>query len=669
MSNDTTSTTSRQGQIAAPTLDDFAALPRWVAWRQEWRQNKNGEWHPTKIPFDPKVEQQARVPTDPSTWGTREQAEAAWHGRYEDGQTLGGIGIVLGKLDDGRLLMGIDLDNCIEDNGDFKPWAVDVLMRFNSYAEVSPSGSGAKQFFLVAGKDIAAVQLLIKNNGKLTTRRTFVAAKHHEIAVDTARFYAVTGNQVLNLPATLRTVGVDAVRWFIEQAGPAYLKQHGGNGGGQQRTRDESGSGYGFRFMRERKASGSTYEQACAAIRADPGAAGEWAGRSSERDLRRAWDNAPNRDAAGATLDIVRMSTIRLEAVRWIWPNRLARGKVTIMSGMPFLGKSHIAIDAAARITRGMEWPDSTEGESYAPLGSVLMLSAEDAAKDTTGPRLKVANADMDRIDVVRMVTERDGSRRLFKLQTDLQLLTAKISELRDAGSDVVLFIIDPISAYMGEKEGNTITSFRPVLSQLAEFAESNDVAVLAIHHPPKTADNAMHAFSGSLAFIAAPRIGFVVTKEEGSDRRLMLAVGSNISAQAEGLGFYIVEHMLNLTAAGGRLRGRIKTTRLEWDRRAVAVSASEALRAASGKERAPRQRDAAEFLATTLRTGAVDQLEVLEAAAAQGISKRTLYRAKEKLKVRSVRNTFDGGWSWRLPPRNEDEGGDRATRGLPREG
>ena len=242
------------------TLDDFAALSRWVTWREERRQNKKGEWYLTKIPYDPNRNQQARIPTDPSTWGTREEAERAWRERYDDGQSRGGVGIVLGDLDDGRLLMGSDLDRCFEDNDDFQPWAVDVLTRINSYAELSPSRSGTKQFFLVAAEDAEAVkQLLGKNTkGEPATRRIFAAAaKHHELAIDRARFYTVTGEQIENLPHTLRTVSIDDIRWFFDKAGPAFLAQHGGKkGDGERRGRDESGSGYGFRFMAERKRAG-----------------------------------------------------------------------------------------------------------------------------------------------------------------------------------------------------------------------------------------------------------------------------------------------------------------------------------------------------------------------------------------------------------------------------
>ena len=60
------------------------------------------------------------------------------------------------------------------------------------------------------------------------------------------------------------------------------------NGG----PRDESGSGYGFRFMRDCHAKGMNYQEARAAILADRNGAGEWANRVDERQLERAWERS-----------------------------------------------------------------------------------------------------------------------------------------------------------------------------------------------------------------------------------------------------------------------------------------------------------------------------------------------------------------------------------------
>jgi hypothetical protein len=271
-------------------IDDLADLPRWVAWRVEEREGKDGSPYKTKIPHDPNRQGLARIPTHPSTWGTRAKAEACWQRlQRETPDALGGVGIVLGTLDDGDMLMGIDLDSCVEDRA-VTEWADEVIERFGSYTEVSPSGKGVKLFFLIANEDVQAVKDLLE--GK--TRRAFVAGEHREIALDWGRFYAVTGDILDRVPATLATVQVDEVRWLLHEAGPRFQDRHREHtrAGEQKHGRDDSGSGHGYRFMAERKKAGDDYEAARAAILADNGEAGEWARRVDERQLQRAWDAA-----------------------------------------------------------------------------------------------------------------------------------------------------------------------------------------------------------------------------------------------------------------------------------------------------------------------------------------------------------------------------------------
>src|SRR5690242_15883146 len=72
------------------------------------------------------------------------------------------------------------------------------------------------------------------------------------------------------------------------------------------------------------------------------------------------------------------------EKIDWIWPGRLARGKHTCIAGEPGTGKSQLSIAVIAAVTTGGEWPC---GEGQAPLGSAIILSAEDGAADIIVPR------------------------------------------------------------------------------------------------------------------------------------------------------------------------------------------------------------------------------------------------------------------------------------------
>ena len=88
------------------------------------------------------------------------------------------------------------------------------------------------------------------------------------------------------------------------------------------------------------------------------------------------------------------LSQVKAEAVCWLWPARIPRGKLTIIDGDPGLGKSVLTLDLAARISRGQPMPfvDREPGEDVVPAG-VVLLTAEDGLQDTVRPRLDAAGA------------------------------------------------------------------------------------------------------------------------------------------------------------------------------------------------------------------------------------------------------------------------------------
>jgi hypothetical protein len=108
-----------------------------------------------------------------------------------------------------------------------------------------------------------------------------------------------------------------------------------------------------------------------------------------------------------------------------------------------------------AKVTTGGPWPMK---EGKAPLGNVVYLQCEDGVSDTVVPRLKAAGADLTRVHIVNMIEEEPGKKRMFSLRDDLHRLRKKILEI----GDVVLVLIDPISAYMsGATAGGRIDTFR----------------------------------------------------------------------------------------------------------------------------------------------------------------------------------------------------------------
>src|SRR5438552_1105168 len=88
------------------------------------------------------------------------------------------------------------------------------------------------------------------------------------------------------------------------------------------------------------------------------------------------------------------LSRLVSRPVDWLWPARLARGKLSIFDGDPALGKSLVTLDLCARITTGRPFPD---GAPAIRPGNVLIINGEDTAEDTVAPRLRALGADLDR--------------------------------------------------------------------------------------------------------------------------------------------------------------------------------------------------------------------------------------------------------------------------------
>jgi hypothetical protein len=171
------------------------------------------------------------------------------------------------------------------------------------------------------------------------------------------------------------------------------------------------------------------------------------------------------------------------EKIEWLWTGRLALGKHTCIAGEPGAGKSQLSIAIIATVTTGGEWPC---GEGRAPVGNVIILSAEDGAADTIVPRLLAAGADIGRVHIVSAVRNPDESRRVINLQYDLDLLERKIAKI----GNVVLVVVDPVSSYLGKADSHKNSEVRSVLEPLSDMADCARVAILSITHFSKSGVN-----------------------------------------------------------------------------------------------------------------------------------------------------------------------------------
>jgi putative DNA primase/helicase len=349
-------------------------------------------------------------------------------------------------------------------------------------------------------------------------------------------------------------------------------------------------------------------------------------------------------------LEIRRVSEIVARPVNWLWPGRIARGKVTMLAGHPGLGKSQIALAIAAIVTTGGRWPvDGARAER----GSVIIMSAEDDPEDTIRPRLEAAGADLSRCHVIGAVRDQDknGRDRMrgFSLVDDLPRLEAALGKIED----VALVIIDPITAYLGDTDSHHNAEVRAVLAPLAELAAQHMAAILAISHLRKSGDgDAILRVSGSLAFVAAARAAYLTIRDPGDDtRRLLLSAKNNLGDDRTGYAFYV---------EGTSLPGGIETSRIIWAPEAVTMTADEALSQGTAARPRPKLDAAMDWLGELLARGPLAHAEIQAAAQTAGHAWATVRRAAKEIGVDTTKDGYAGGWVWSLagmvPPEAEEE-------------
>jgi hypothetical protein len=323
-----------------------------------------------------------------------------------------------------------------------------------------------------------------------------------------------------------------------------------------------------------------------------------------------------------------RLSEVAPRPCSWLWPGRLALGKLAMLDGDPGLGKSLLALDLCARLSTGRPLPDGSPGPGVC---SSLVLNAEDGTEDTVSLRLQALGADLSRVFVMG---GREAIAGVLRLPSQARALDEALGE-----SGARLVVLDPVVAFL---EGGVAThndqGVRRALLPLARLAEKHACAVWLVRHLNKQGGaRALYRGGGSIGLLAACRSGWLLAADPRQPgRRVLAQVKNNLGPPQPSLAFEVktcpgVPPVLNWLGE-------------------TALTADDLL---SGSPRSQPERDrACALLAELLRPGPQTARAVWGAAVAQGLSKRTLQRAREKLDVRCQWVQVDGvpRTYWLLP-------------------
>lgn len=338
----------------------------------------------------------------------------------------------------------------------------------------------------------------------------------------------------------------------------------------------------------------------------------------------------------GGRLVATPLAQIKAEPVTWLWRGWVPLGHLTVLLGDPKLGKSTLAFQLAADVSRG-----HAEGDLSAP-ADALIVTFEDHIAQTVKPRILAAGGDSTRIHELAAPA----------LETPL-VLPGDVDEIVSLAESLSarLIIIDPLSAALGsEIDSHKDASVRRALAPLAAAAERHDLAIVVIAHNNKSGGTDMvQRAGGSIGITAAARSILLFARDpnepdpESSPNRVLQQRG-NLAPASEALTFRIEGDNVR---DGGEL---IETSKL-IPTGSVNLSPADLL-AMSDRDEHDERLDAADWLIDRLSPAGSRHrsADVKREATKAGHSERTLKRAFRSLDGESVREGFPAVTFWVLP-------------------
>lgn len=321
---------------------------------------------------------------------------------------------------------------------------------------------------------------------------------------------------------------------------------------------------------------------------------------------------------------LVSMADVLATKQDWLWDNRIPLGGLTLLEGDPGHGKSTLTDDLVARLTSGKPMPLSKETGPQL-LGGAVLLKGEERLDSVVKPRLEASGADLGRIRAI------SGSDQM-RIPRDLDILEQGIDEV-----DAKLVVIDPLPQFVDDNLNSSVGTQR-ALGPLAALAEKRNIAILLVRHLGKAASrNSLYRGLGSVSIIGLARSALLVAADPGSDEkhRHMLALNKS-----------------NLGSAGAVSYETVKQSSGAISVKWLGTTSHSAEALASGRDsvlECSELERAMDFLYGILIEGDIPQKKLLALALQADVSKRTLYRAKQAMRVASKR-VGRTCWVWKLP-------------------
>ncbi|MCQ9172119.1 AAA family ATPase [Corynebacterium amycolatum] len=221
----------------------------------------------------------------------------------------------------------------------------------------------------------------------------------------------------------------------------------------------------------------------------------------------------PNR-APKTIFNLVKASTVQPKKTYWLVENMIPWNGLTLLGGREGVGKSTVACAWVAGATRG-------NLDNKQPL-NVLYLHTEDSREATIVPRLKAADADLERVYFLDIELQYDGE---DPIESGL-VLPAHFPRLRQVIEDnnIGMIVLDAAKSAMASSiDGNRDESVRRMLDPMNKIADELGCVFLAlVHFGKRESVDTGKLITGSIAWSQVARSVIAVAKDE--DGKLLVA-------------------------------------------------------------------------------------------------------------------------------------------------
>ncbi|MCL2212389.1 MAG: AAA family ATPase [Oscillospiraceae bacterium] len=621
-------------------------------WRYEYRPGKE---KPDKVPYHPMTGKPVKV-NDRSTFADFKSAHLS---------AIPHDGIGVGVFDD---FVAVDIDNCVENNV-VNEFAQKIIGIMDSYAEISPSGNGARIF--CKAKDFNYDKSRYYINNQSLGLEVYVGSQ-------TSRFVTITDNVIHKGKFGERTVQLAEVldRYMRRPELPDMADIESCSClTDDEVIRKAMSAKNSEAFDKLWHGDISDYPSPSEADMALAGKLAFWCGRDLEQmerlmsqsalGKRDKWERedyrhntlitaigncrevyAPDYGKISAaddfadnvvhTRSLVRPATsVITKAVPWLIEGLFIRGAMTSIQGLPDSGKSFLTCALAVAIANGGFFPKADGAMMQLNPGRVLFANFDDALEFGVKPRLE------------KLGLSNEGAERTFFLDPETaagitfedKRLAAVFEECKP---DLAIF--DTLQHFIGGNvDLHRANETNAAMLQLKLLAEKYNTAVVIVQHISKNAAGGSGGASvlwglGSTAINGLFRSVWTVGKVKGVDETLRAAVSSKNNL----LPYVPPALQYSLSQTEG----------FKWRGINQELSARDLIRGDSdtgSRGRPADKRNRAEiFLEDILSSGKVRAADIFRSGSREGLSERTIKRAKSNL---GTVKTFQQGreWFWEL--------------------